>query len=231
LGIQSKKWFLQWNHSIIETVADGYTRLNEIASKIGEKPDKTSKYMTSLLDLKIIEKIYPVGHTKRSRKSIYRIKDHFFRFYYRFITKHFSLLEQEMIDRVYHRLISPRLSAFYGQSFEDVCREYLIRENTLMRLPFVFNEIGSWWGYNPVKKQEEEIDILAVNEKQCIVGECKWRNKKTGMDVFKRLVEKSQLLPYEKTFYYLFSKSGFEAALLQEASDNVRLTLVDFQEL
>ncbi|MEA1883951.1 MAG: ATP-binding protein [Thermotogota bacterium] len=218
-------------NSIIETVADGYTRLNEIASKIGEKPDKTSKYMTSLLDLKIIEKIYPVGHTKRSRKSIYRLKDHFFRFYYRFITKHFSLLEQGMIDHVYHRLISPCLSAFFGLSYEEVCREYLIRENTLMRLPFVFNEIGSWWGNNPIKKQEEEIDILAVNEKQCIVGECKWRNKKTGTDVFKRLVEKSQLLPYEKTYYYLFSKSGFEEKLIKEASDNEGLTLVEFQEL
>ena len=218
-------------NSIIETVADGYTRLNEIASKIGEKPDKTAKYMTSLLDLKIVERLQPVGHTKKSRKSIYRIKDHFFRFYYRFITKYFSLLEQEMIDHVYHQLISPRLSGFFGQSFEDVCREYLIHENKALKLPLVFNEIGSWWGNNPIKKQEEEIDILAVEEGQCIVAECKWRDKKTGMDVFNRLIEKSRLLPYEETFYYLFSRSGFEEALLQEATSNGRLTLVAFQNM
>jgi len=218
-------------NSIIETAANGYTRLNEIASKIGEKPDKTAKYMASLLDLKIIERIQPVGRAKKSRKSIYRIKDHFFRFYYRFITKHYSLLEQEMIDHVYQRFISPRLNDFFSQSYEEVCREYLILENKALKLPFVFNEIGSWWGNNPVKKREEEIDILAIDDRQCIVGECKWRNKKTGLDVFKRLVEKSRLLPYNKTYFYLFSKSGFEEDLLKEASVNECLTLVDFQEM
>jgi AAA+ ATPase superfamily predicted ATPase len=218
-------------NSIIETVAEGYTRLNQIASKIGEPKDKTAKYITSLLDLKIVERIQPVGSQNRTRKSLYRIKDNFFRFYYYFITKNHSLLEQEMIDYVYEQSIEPLLNNFFGQSFEAVCKEYLIRENKQMRLPFVFMNIGNWWGNNPIKKQEEEIDILAVNGKKCIIGECKWRNRKMKLHDFERLLEKSNLLPYEEKFFYLFSKSSFEEQLLLYASEREDLKLIDFESI
>jgi AAA+ ATPase superfamily predicted ATPase len=218
-------------NSIIETVADGYTKLNQIASKVGEPADKTAKYMTSLLDLKIVERIQPTGSKKNSRKSLYRIKDNYFRFYYYFITKNHSLLEQNMVKYVYEELIDPMLNNFFGQSFEEVCKEYLVRENKKMKLPFVFTEIGSWWGNNPVKKLEEEIDILAINGKQCIVGECKWRNRKMNRQDFEKLFEKSMLLPYEERYFYLFSKSGFEKSLLTIASERNDLALVTFDSI
>lgn len=218
-------------NSIIETVADGYTKLNQIASKIGEPADKTAKYMTSLLDLKIVERIHPTGSKKNTKKSLYRIKDNFFRFYYYFITKNYSLLEQDMIDYVYEHAIEPYLSTFFGQSFEEVCKEYLMLENKKRNLPFVFAQIGNWWGNNPYKKKEEEIDILAINDKQCIIGECKWRNRKMNKQVFEKLFEKSQLLPYEEKYFYLFSKSGFESDLKNSASKKNNLTLIDFESI
>ncbi|MDR1177972.1 MAG: DUF234 domain-containing protein, partial [Spirochaetaceae bacterium] len=60
---------------------------------------------------------------------------------------------------------------------------------------FNFTDLGRWWGSNPALRREEEIDIMAYNgdEQSAIFGECKWRNAKTGVDVFADLVRKSEL--------------------------------------
>lgn len=61
----------------------------------------------------------------------------------------------------------------------------------------MFGRIGRWWGNNPDKRRQDEIDILAVDEENAIFGECKWRNGPTGIDVLKGLVEKSEVNPAE----------------------------------
>ncbi|PWJ92141.1 hypothetical protein C7380_10924, partial [Oceanotoga teriensis] len=94
-------------NSIIESVANGYTKISEIATKIQERPDKTSKYLNTLIELEIIEKEIPITEKINSRKSIYKLKDNMFKFYYRFIFTNFSLIEQGMIDFVYDKKIKP----------------------------------------------------------------------------------------------------------------------------
>ncbi len=55
--------------------------------------------------------------------------------------------------------------------------DYLYKKNKDHKLPFVFHELGSWWGNNPIKKCEEEIDLVAGDKSSLIVGECKWQNQ------------------------------------------------------
>ena len=76
--------------------------------------------------------------------------------------------------------VIPFLPEYLGRIFEVASIEYLIRRNKAMTLPFMFNTIGRWWGTNPRKRCQEEIDILAVYENQAIFGECKWKNEPVG---------------------------------------------------
>ena len=98
--------------------------------------------------------------------------------------------------------------------------------------PFVFINIGRWWGNNPREKRQEEIDIVAINKDKGIFCECKWRNEKTSIEVYLQLVKKSKLLTaYEPEKYIIFSKSGFTNELIKQAENDLMLELVDLESL
>ncbi|WP_281258002.1 DUF234 domain-containing protein [Dethiosulfatibacter aminovorans] len=48
---------------------------------------------------------------------------------------------------------------------ELISMQYLMKKNAELDLPFLFGQIGRWWGNNPVKKRQEEIDIIAADDK------------------------------------------------------------------
>lgn len=216
-------------NSIIEAIAIGSSRLNDISTKVGEDSSKCSNYLKSLVELEIIQKEIPIGEKGTSKKTIYSIKDSLFRFWYRFIFNNITLIEQEMIDYVYDKKIKPELNDFLGNTFEKICIDYLKHKNKKMELPFVFEKIGRWWGNNPIKRQQEEIDILAVSKNTALIGECKWRNELLNMNVVNSLIEKAQALNYENKYYIYFSKSGFTEDVINFSKNN-NILLVDFSK-
>lgn len=218
-------------NSIIEAIATGSSKLNEIATKVGEDSSKTSNYIKSLMELEIVDKEIPVGEKANSRKTIYSIKDPLFRFWYRFIFNNIGPIEQEMIDYVYEEKILPELNDFLGGTFEKICVDILKSKNKSMELPFVFEKIGRWWGNNPIMKREEEIDILAVSKDNALIGECKWRNQLLDMTVINSLIEKSQALKYKNKHYIFFSKSGFTGDVINFSKHNEKFILIDFKLL
>ena len=199
-------------NSIIESIARGASRLNEIATKIRETTDKTANYLRNLQKLRIVRRIVPVNEKETSRKSLYELNDNLFKFHYRFIEPNMSLIAQSMKEEVYDEIIEDS-NNYLGYIFEDVCREWLLEMNRIKKLPFLVKKSGRWWGNNKLEKRQEEIDIIGINEKSMIFCECKYRNEKIGVEVFNDLVRKSKLLAPGKSHYYLFSKSGFNQLL------------------
>ncbi|EGD51887.1 DUF234 DEXX-box ATPase [Thermoanaerobacter ethanolicus JW 200] len=214
-------------NSIIEAIASGSSKLNEISTKVGVDTDKCSKYISTLIDLKILEKITPVELKDKSRKSIYKIKDNFFRFWYRFVFTNKALIEQGLIDEVLENKIKPFINEFIGEVYEEICMDYLKILNKKKKLPFIFEKIGKWWGNNPYKRREEEIDIVALDKNNIIFGECKWQNKKVDISVLNSLIEKSALFNYQNKYYILFSKSGFTDDVINFAKNNSNVFLIE----
>ncbi|MCC8139591.1 MAG: ATP-binding protein, partial [Lachnospiraceae bacterium] len=117
--------------AIIEAIAGGASRANEIATKTGEPAAKCLKYIASLCELGIVERQTPFGEKTSSRKSIYRISDFMFRFWYRYVSGNKTLLETDAMELVWKRKIEPDYSRYMGLVFEQVCREDLLRKNSL----------------------------------------------------------------------------------------------------
>ena len=109
--------------------------------------------------------------------------------------------------------------------------EYLIRENKELKLPFLVEKFGRWWGGNPATKKEEEIDIVGIDKNNGLYVECKYRNEKVGMKTYVKLVERSELVPREKRYYYLFSKVGFSNELIKISEEKENINLVTLVEL
>ena len=218
-------------NGIIAAIANGASKLNEIATKNGLESNKCAKYISVLMALGIIKKDKPLTEDE-GRKSIYLLDDQMFRFWYRFIPNNMSSIATGLSDIVYDKAIAPQLSNYMGQIFEQMCVQYLMQENAKLSLPFVFGRIGRWWGNNPAKKRQEEIDILAVDDENAIFGECKWKNELVGIGVLNDLMEKSELLKqFKNKHYMLFSKSGFTNELVEAAGKMGNVGLVDLKKM
>ena len=221
-------------NSIIEAVALGNTRLNDISQKsLVDDTSKTSVYLKNLIELGIIEREFSVDagikeHANTSR-GIYHLTDHFFRFWYAFGLANISQLESGDVDGVYEYLVAPALNEFASLPFEEICREFIQEKQKKNELPFRYTKMGRWMGKttvrdnstaNGVRIAETEIDLLCISKdaREYLVGECKFKNKPFTYTEYLDTVAKLAPLKENATFHYaLFSANGFEEKLQAEA--------------
>lgn len=219
--------------AIIEAIAGGASKANEIATKTGEESAKCLKYIKTLRELGIVEKETPLGEKESSRKTIYGISDFMFRFWYRYVSSNKTLLETDAQDIVWERRILPDLNNYMGLVFEKICRDYLLHQNALGRLPVLFTEIGRWWGSSAKERRQIEIDLVARDHQDYLFCECKWRNEPVGEHVLKDLKIKADAVSQDRknTWYVLFGKNGFTEGLKAEAQRTDHIMLVSFNDL
>ena len=103
------------------------------------------------------------------------------------------------------------LNSFIGKKFEKIIFELLQRHMILKE--FSFTKIGKQWGKIPKRKENYEIDILALNEntKQILFAECKWQSKVNAAEICKELTEKASYVQWHneerKEIFAVFAKS------------------------
>lgn len=216
--------------SIITAIAAGKNKSNEIAAMAGMENTSVAKYLKSLIDLGIIEKIAPMDKNPRKR-GIYRICDNCFRFWFRFVFTNKTGIEFGIGKDLWKRIKLEELPTYQGPIFEQIALVYLMKNELFKGVRL--NAIGSWWGNNPIEKKEEEIDLVGVSyEGPYIIGECKWRQELVKQKVLSDLQRKAALLTFaEDKYYCLFSKTGFSEALIEEAKSDKKLALVSLDDM
>ena len=193
-------------NAIIKAVAEGASRPNEIVTKTGEDSSIVTKYLKTLIDLGIVKRETPIAE-KPGRKTIYLLADNFFRFWYRFVPTNTSAIDSGRISETYEHAVKPYLSDYMGLTFEQMCRDYLIYY--AKNLPIELNETGQWWGNDPLQKKQIQIDIVGtpVNGKEYLIGSCKYRNEKIGLDELELLRRYAAAFGKgDRYHYYIFSK-------------------------
>ncbi|MDR1014913.1 MAG: ATP-binding protein [Coriobacteriales bacterium] len=221
-------------NAIIEAIAGGASKLNEIATKAGLPTDKCAKYLRTLISLHVVQREMPVIGQNR-KNGIYRICDNFFTFWYRYVFENADMVERGDGQGLYDLFVRPDLDNYIGATvFEGICQEYLWGLNARRKLPFVFSRAGRWWGNDPRRREQSEIDIIAFHKRQALFCECKWRTEKLGLDVLETLRERAGLFPdFSEKHLYLFSRSGFTKGLRDHVSqlDSAEVTLVGLEDL
>lgn len=215
-------------NSIISAIAGGASRSNEISTKVGLESGICSKYLRVLLELGILKKETPVTE-KTGKKTIYAIEDNFFRFWYRFVPKNMSMISAGRIRQIYDQAVKRFYSDYMGLVFEKMCREYIIRY--AQDLPVLVSGVGQWWGTDAKTRKEVQIDLVAtpVEGNEYLVGSCKYRNEKIGVDELELLRRYASVFKEGGKFhYYIFSKGGFTEALLDlEKRGEVKLLTLE----
>lgn len=219
----------QYN-SIIRAIATGASKMSEICSKTGLDTALANSYLVKLISLGIIKKETPFG-AKASRKTIYKIEDNMFRFWYRFIPENMASIQRGLKEAVYQK-IEPQINTFMGVIFEDICIQYLWELRKKSNIGIEFTDLGRWWGNDPINKCEVEIDIMGTaGADSAIFCECKWTNEKADLPILNALIEKSNLFNNPQKHYYLFSKSGFTKGCIEKAEQLENMNLVAFNKM
>lgn len=217
-------------NAIITAIATGHSRMSEISTKVGESTTVCSGYIKNLINLGIIKKETPYGE-KASKKSIYSIEDNMFYFWYRFVLDNTSVIIRGATDLVYKR-IEAQLSDYMGRVFEEICMQYLWKQLLKGNMPIEFVSLGRWWGNDPRKRIQTEIDIMGEQDSNsAIFAECKWRNENVDLDVLETLIGRSGLFHYTKVHYFLFSKTGFTKGCIEKAEEMGNVTLVSYGDI
>ena len=218
-------------NSILQSISEGKEVFKEIQDYTKIESNTLPPYLIKLDQLlDLIERNDPV--LGKERLGRYKIKDNFFRFWYKFIARNQTPLilgnTQYVAD-----IIKNELNAYTGRIFEDVIKELLIayQGQEIQGHKINFETIGGWWDRNG-----NEIDMAAHNpkEKTLLLGEVKWTNQQMDIDLLDELIRKGKLIGASGRYdYMIVSKSGFTDKCLQRMDEEkvIHLDLKDVGEL
>lgn len=208
--------------SILEAIAQGHQKPNRIANATGIDTGPLSSYLKTLRKLRLVRREIPVtAERKRSKRSLYKINDNFFRFWFRHVEPKRSWLEEDP-QAVLKGDIMPALDVYTSDTFEEICLEATWKLNRKQELEATYSKIGRWW------YQEKELDIVGLNEKEgkALFGECKWTKEPVGYSEVKQLKKTAEQVRWKQgdrdESYIFFAKNGFEPQV-QELGDNFKL--------
>jgi len=215
-------------NAIITVIANGGTRLSEIADKVKKQANLCDSYIKKLISLGLIIKEKPTGE-KSGTKSLYILNDNMFKFWFRYVQDNLTIILKGIGYKA-AAAVWKEINSFMGRCFEEVCVQYMWENYA--SLPIQPKDIGRWWGNNPKEKQEEEIDILAIEGNNAIFGECKFQNTKAGIEVLENLERKSNLFKnFKNKYFYIFSKEGFTEQLKKTAKGDEFIKLIGLGDL
>jgi len=210
--------------AILKAIAGGRTRISEIANDSGLEVTLVNKYLRTLEGLQMVKREVPVTEDKphKSKKGIYVLRENFVRFWFQYV---YAFSSDLAIGN-----LSNSLGKFHAEqhlltsvAYEQVARTVL---PDVVRGMLVVNQSGRYWD------REMGIDGVGLNheQKQIVFAEAKWSDRKVQPTILNKLRFKASRVPWQRDrreeFFVLFSKSGFEPALLDIASQDSHVRLV-----
>jgi hypothetical protein len=219
----------QTYESVLWAIASGFHQWSDIAKMAGLPETALGHYLKILQELEFIERREPVLAKPKSKSGRYYVRDHFLRFYYRFVVPQIGSIERGYQEAAANK-IEAELRPFLGEHvFEELCREWVWAAAMSGRLDFVPEVVGSYWRTYRGKGVQLDVVAAAPREKRLLIGECKWGHDALGRQLLPDLIKRSQRMPQVaegwQTQYALFARTGFTEALQQEARETNALLI------
>ena len=147
--------------SILELISRGKTSRSDIES-IMER--NIGGYLTRLEDdYNLIDRVRPINAKPKARLVRYFLRDHFLKFWFRFIHRNWSAVETGNFSYI-RQIILRDFQTYCGRLLEQFFQDLFAASGK-------YNQLGSYWE----KKNLNEIDMVAINdvEKIIVIAEIK----------------------------------------------------------
>jgi AAA+ ATPase superfamily predicted ATPase len=204
--------------AILGAIANDARTPKEIADLTGLSNIHVPKYLSVLAEAGFVERRIPVNEHEPSRSGRHHITDPYLRFYYRFLASRQGQLALGVQDQSLAE-INRHLVDFIGtHTWEEICREWLLRSSASGGLPFLPDRVGSAWN------KQAQVDVAGINwmEKTLFLGECKWSPEAMERKMLVDLVEKAgRIVPKNgqwQVYFLGFARSGWNSAARRYAN-------------
>jgi AAA+ ATPase superfamily predicted ATPase len=161
---------------LLDAIGGGAHRVSEIAGRIGRPATSMSRPLDRLVGMGLVRREVPFGESeKKSRRSLYKIGDPFFRLWFRVVAPNRATLASGT-TRTRLDLLAGFWPALMASSWEELCRWRLPRQrrSTALARSGPWGPAGRWW-----KGGMAEWDIVArsTDGRRLLLGEAKWSTK------------------------------------------------------
>ena len=215
-------------NAILAAMASGKNKLNDIYERTAFSRAKISVYLKNLIKLDIVEKVFSADtdSNENVKKGLYRVRDNFLNFWYRFVFPNQSMIAIGQGEWVYEERIKSDFFVYQRESFSQLCLEYLKLMARHKRLRNDYDTWGSWHG------KAGKLDVIAADtENRILVAYCDWNDKRITvreMEYINDLCVQAKVKPAE---IYVFSRLGVSAEAKHEYMKQPLFRVVELKDL
>lgn len=214
-------------HEIFSALADGHARYRDILSQSHVSSGATLvNVLNRLIGMQLVQRRSPINDPNNKKRTSYVICDGLSKFYYRYVFRYLS--QRSVLDPevYYDRYVNDDFETqFVPRAFEEVCRQYLIRQNRMGNSEPPFDLIGTYSYDDPVTRTNGEFDVVTKDPLGYSFYETKFRTTPITQRMIEDEIEQVQRTGLTCHRYGFFSRSGFEA----QADE--RTALIGLEEL
>ena len=195
---------------VLEKIASGIGKYSDIAHGFHSSSGNISPILNKLTGMGLIERDSPINASSSKKQHRYVISDNLLDFYYSYLFKETSARSLMSPEAFWDKKIREKLSMEYlPRKFEQVAKEYLLRENRAGRIEPPFTAIGRYIYHDKANKRNGEFDIVTEDEVGFTSYECKYRKEPIGRKVVNEERWQAENLGIKFYRFGFFSKSGF----------------------
>ena len=214
-------------HEAFSALADGHTRYKDILSQSHVSSGATLvNVLNRLIEMQLVQRRAPINNPDNKKRASYVICDGLSKFYYRYVFRYLSqrsVLDPEVF---YDRYVSSDFETqFVPHAFEEVCRQYLVRQNRAGSIEPPFDLIGAYSYDDPATRTNGEFDIVTKDPLGYTFYEAKFRSTPVTQRMIEEEIEQVQRTGLSCHRYGFFSRSGFDAR------PDGRIVLIELEEL
>jgi len=206
-------------NSIIDAIANGRTKYNEIQSATGMSD--ISFCLKNLISAEIVER-------RETPKPYYIISDSMINFYFKYVAPGASLINSGKGKLYYEQKVKQNLHNFMGSVFEKMAKDYILRNVGTKKIPCFLTDLVEY--QNTIKAGKKiipvEIDLLGLDGKKYVLaGECKFKSEKFDKEDLDNFQNKLNYLPVSNPKIMLFSLSGYTDYVIKNSKTLTLVTL------
>ena len=199
-------------NEVFDALARGYSRYSDILSQSHVSSGPTLiDVLEKLMNMEVVVKTAPINDPDNKKKAGYYVSDNLSLFYYRYIFKYLSQFKIMDPEVFYTKYIEKDFEEIYvPHRFENICKQFLIKENKAGNISPVIEKIGKYYYDNPKEHTNGEFDIVTEDEKGFVFYEVKFRKSPVTIAMVTEEIEQIKRTNLSCYKYVFFSRSGYE---------------------
>ena len=199
-------------NEVFGALSQGYSKWRDLLDQSHVSSGQTmTDVLSKLIAMELVQRQAPINDPQNKRKAGYFICDQLALFYYRYVFRYVS--QRQVLDPevFFDRYVRDDFEEWYvPHMFEEVCKQYLIRQNRAGSIEPAFDLIGKYWYDDPKNRTNGEFDIVTQDPQGYVFYEAKFRKTPLTQKQIQEEINQVNVTGLTCRAYGFISHGGFK---------------------